>query len=72
MNIKFTVSTQTSGEERVRPGHCTCGRDPLGRRLRVPRMMRTRREGLVQFFKDNPSLDRGDPEASADRVLGRR
>ena len=70
--MNFKLSARITSDERAQPGHCTCGRDPLGRRLRVPRMMRTRREGLVQFFKDNPSLDRGDPEASADRVLGRR
>lgn len=71
MNIKFSVSTQTSDEERAQPGHCTCGRDPFQNRLRIPRMARTRREGVVQFLKDNSSLDRGDPESIADRILGR-
>ena len=69
MNFKFSVSTQTNGEEHAQP--CTCGRDPFQNRLRLPRMARTRREAVVQFLKANPSLDRGDPEIVADRILGR-
>lgn len=68
MNFKFSVSTQDAGAQ---PGHCVCRRDPDRNRLRIPRMARTRREALVQFLKDNPSLSRGDPEVEADRLLER-
>ena len=70
MNFKF--SDRATGNERVQSGHCTCGRDPNRNRLRIPRMARTRREGVVQFLRDNPSLHLGDPEAVADPILGRR
>jgi hypothetical protein len=72
MNFKFSVRTHSLGAERIQPGHCTCGRDPFPNRLKLPRMARTRREAVVQFLRDNPSLHRGDPEMEADRLLGRR
>lgn len=70
MNFKFR--DRTPGDERIQPGHCTCGRDPHRNRLRIPRMARTRREAAVQFLRDNPSLYRGNPEAVADHILGRK
>jgi hypothetical protein len=70
--MNFKLSARITSDERAQPGHCTCGRDPNRNRLRIPRMARTRREGVVQFLRDNPSLDRGDPETVADRILGGR